>query len=104
MIYVVIAYRWGYQDNHSYLVSATTDGLRANNAAMEETLRRGGKYSATIYEFEDGQTTNEQVGETLFYNPPILVKHYPSRYDETEPRLGWSKHEKENMILEMRRK
>lgn len=49
-IYVVIAYRWGVCENHSYLVGTTFRKYNAINMAQKENDYRGGKYTCTIYE------------------------------------------------------
>lgn len=49
-IYVVIAYRWGDENNHSYLVGVTPRKHCAIDMAQKENDYRGGKYTCTIYE------------------------------------------------------
>ena len=88
-LFVAIAYRWGYSDNHSYLVVASQDYAKVNDAAIEENLLRGGKYGVTIYEIEDGKPIHEQIGDTLLNYEPKIVNHFSSCYGEKEPRQGW---------------
>ena len=49
-IYVVIAYRWGDDNNHSYLVGVTPRKYRAIDMAQKENDYRCGKYTCTVYE------------------------------------------------------
>lgn len=53
-IYVVIAYRWGDCENHSYLVGTTFRKDNAIKMAQKENEYRGGKYTCTVYEVLNG--------------------------------------------------
>lgn len=48
--YVVIAYRWNNDENHSYLVGAVPDKKTAIDIAEKEADDRGGKYGVRVYE------------------------------------------------------
>jgi hypothetical protein len=48
----VIAYRWGWINNHQYIVRVTNDLQAARDAADAEAAHRGGKYSVTVWDNE----------------------------------------------------
>ena len=54
-VYVVIAYRWGSQEMHSYLVYTGFSESEAIKKAEEEANCRGGKYECWIYKCEPGK-------------------------------------------------
>ena len=65
-IYVVIAYRWGENSNHSYTLGAFNKKHAAIKCADSHTAYRGGKYGCVveqcvINEFDDDNDdyTNE---------------------------------------------
>ena len=47
--YVIIAYRWGDINNHSYLVAVCDSQFIAQRYADNETASRGGKYGCRVY-------------------------------------------------------
>ena len=47
--YVVIAYRWGDTENHSYLVAVCDNQFIAQRYADNETGARAGKYACFVY-------------------------------------------------------
>lgn len=47
--YVVLAYRWGEIENHSYLVAVCDNQFIAQRYADNETTFRGGKYACFVY-------------------------------------------------------
>lgn len=47
--WAAIAYRWGWLNEHSYIVRLTTDRQAACDAADAETEHRGGKYGVTVW-------------------------------------------------------
>lgn len=60
-IYVVVAYRWGDNSNHSYTLGAFNKKHAAIECAKSHTEYRGGKYACvveqcTINEFDDRST------------------------------------------------
>ena len=54
-VYVVIAYRWGSQEMHSYLVYTGFSELEAIKEAEKEANCRGGKYECWVYKCEPGK-------------------------------------------------
>ena len=48
--YVVVAYRWGEQANHSYSIGVFDDKQLAIDAAESHTTYRGGKYACVVEE------------------------------------------------------
>jgi hypothetical protein len=52
IIHVVVAYRWGDVNNHSYVVGVYSNKEKALNAAGIEYSNRGGKYECHITEHE----------------------------------------------------
>lgn len=49
-IYVVIAYKWGDRECHSYTVGVFTKKHKAQQVAEEHCNYRGGKYACTVEE------------------------------------------------------
>ena len=58
-IYVVMAYRWNNQENHSYLVGCNTKKAKAIEIAEKEADYRGGKYSCWVYETDMNWSWND---------------------------------------------
>lgn len=54
-VYVVIAYRWGSQEMHSYLVYTGFSESEAINEAEKEANSRGRKYECWVYKCEPGK-------------------------------------------------
>ena len=46
---VVLAYRWGDTENHSYLVAVCDSQFIAQRYADNETASRAGKYACFVY-------------------------------------------------------
>jgi len=55
-IYVVSAYKYGKNDDHSYLVGLTSDPVQAIRFADVEEDRRGNKYECEIVCFDTPTT------------------------------------------------
>lgn len=71
-IYVVIAYRWNDNQNHSYTVYATTDLEKAKEAADSQFKFRCGKYTCRVEKVkepfsEDADAYTETVYSTGDY-------------------------------------
>lgn len=56
-IYVVHAKRWGDDEKHSYIVTATLNRATALSAAEAEEIERGGKYGCEVISFNCGEKT-----------------------------------------------
>ncbi|MFW6219835.1 MAG: hypothetical protein ACOCZ5_01345 [bacterium] len=52
LVYVVIMYRWGDREKHSYLLGVYDNEDVAIKEGVKETAYRGGKYESEIYEIE----------------------------------------------------
>ena len=59
-LYVVLAYRWGENDGHCYLVGVFIRKVAAEKAAEAEEQFRGGKYSCEIIETTFNQLSSER--------------------------------------------
>jgi hypothetical protein len=71
--YLVVAYRWGWTNNHQYIVYCGPDETKAIALADNEPEYRGGKYGACVYRFNEDGTDYEQI---YYAN---------SMYDEEKP-------------------
>ncbi len=71
MIYLVIAYRWGWLNGHQYIVHASTDREAALEAAEAEADDRAGKYAMVVTE-RDGEAESR-------------IHYIPSSYGEANP-------------------
>ena len=71
-IYIVIAYRWGWTNNHWYIVHAGLDEETALEAAREEAEGRGGKYGCAVYIVD-----HEGIHK--------CVDYFSAGYDEDKP-------------------
>lgn len=47
-MFVVIAYRWGSNENHSYTVGVFSTVEKATDCAEKEANYRGGKYACVV--------------------------------------------------------
>jgi hypothetical protein len=72
MLYTVVAYRWGWVNNHTYTVAVTQNADLARTKAEEECADRGGKYGVAVYEWTD-ETTQRRIA------------YFASQYEETVP-------------------
>lgn len=59
-IYVVTAYRWGEQSNHSYLLGAFQKKHKAMMVADEHCAYRGGKYACVVEQCIINEFDNEK--------------------------------------------
>jgi hypothetical protein len=59
--YLVVAYRWGWLNNHQYIIYCGPDETKAIALADSETGDRGGKYGAAVYKFNDDGTDYEKI-------------------------------------------
>lgn len=78
MTYVVTAYRWGWYNEHRYLVWASPDREKAIEMAREECEGRAGKYGVEVVAVPSDV---ESCGLTDFET----VAYFPSCHDEKTP-------------------
>jgi hypothetical protein len=71
--YVVMAYRWGQKNAHSYIVTSGTDLDAMISIAEEECQDRGGKYGVAVIR------TNPDWRSTANHEE---VKYFPSLFGE----------------------
>ena len=71
--YVVMAYRWGQKNAHSYIVTSGTDLDAMISIAEEECQDRGGKYGVVVIR------TNPDWRSTTNHEE---VKYFPSLFGE----------------------
>jgi hypothetical protein len=65
--YVVIAYKWGCRDEHSYLVGCYCKKAKAIKIADEEVKERGGKYTCDVEEVEMDKYDPDNIGGKTVY-------------------------------------
>lgn len=65
MFYIVIAYRYGNSQLHSYLIGLFEDYDKAIKVAERERDRRGGKYECFIY---DASINEDLKGKKPLYS------------------------------------
>jgi len=53
--YVVTAYRWGDNENHSYTIGCFTEKKKAIDSAESHANFRGGKYQCEVDEYESNK-------------------------------------------------
>jgi hypothetical protein len=73
--YVVMAYRWGQKNAHSYILTSGTDLDSMISAAEEECGDRGGKYGLAVIR------TNSDWRKSIDHE---IVKYFPSLFGEDE--------------------
>jgi len=66
-VYVVIAYRWGEQSNHSYLLGVYTKKHAALVAGDEHREYRGGKYECEVIEADVESKFTSKEGSRWSY-------------------------------------
>lgn len=71
--YVVMAYRWGQKNAHSYILTSGTDLDSMTAAAEEECGDRGGKYGVAVIR------TNSDWRKSVDHE---IVKYFPSLFGE----------------------
>ena len=77
-VYVATAYRWGWYNNHHYVVTAGVDNVvvvvvPVTKVAEEECSARGGKYGVEVVEHPSDET----------------IAYYPSSYNEKRAKMNW---------------
>lgn len=58
-VYVVIAYRWGQRENHSYTLGVFNKKAQAIKCADSHTEYRGGKYGCAVESCTLNSFTND---------------------------------------------
>lgn len=71
MTWIATAYRWGWTNNHQYIVYAGEDYDRALELAEEENSDRGGKYGVALHSYTEDYSR--------------LFAYFPSSYGEKMP-------------------
>lgn len=74
-VHLVVAYRYGLRDDHSYVVGAYVDHTLACQAADEHVTHRGGKYACEVLECPVRSQTDEYddlPAQTAFYESPYF--------------------------------
>jgi hypothetical protein len=74
--YVVMAYRWGHKNAHSYIVTSGTDLDAMILAAEEECGDRGGKYGVSVIR------TNQDFRLNISHEE---IRYFPSLFGEEAP-------------------
>lgn len=77
MLYVTIAYRYGFTNLHTYLVSIVPAEKDAKSKARQEWLDRGNKYGVEVVRYDE---TGVKKPETVAY--------FPSQNGESGPVFG----------------
>jgi hypothetical protein len=72
-VYVATAYRWGWYNDHHYVVAASVDRDAVLAAAEDEPSDRGGKYGVEVVEYPSEET----------------IAYFPSAYSEEAPKQNW---------------
>jgi len=83
--YVVMAYRWGNTNEHSFPVHAGQDKEAALEAAEDYPSYRGGKYGCEVLEF----AAPDDEGARIAY--------FSSMVGEKEPAISWLKYQLEHL-------
>lgn len=70
-MYLVIAFRWGWTNNHWYIVYGGSDRAKACAMAKSERDNRAGKYGCVAYEFNaEGTDCSAIAYEASLYAEP----------------------------------
>lgn len=77
-IYTVIAYRWGYLNDHNYQVGAFLNKDYAIDVAKTACEDRGGKYAVAVYEWYE--PTDEQKKDPTYVLDYSISKGTPIYY------------------------
>jgi hypothetical protein len=73
IVYIVIAYRFGDTERHSYTVACTTDFEEAKKIADQEEEYRGGKYCCCIEQAQLGYYDPEDDGPFIVFETPAFT-------------------------------
>lgn len=76
-IFVVIAYRWGERENHSYTVGVFNRLDQARSCANSHTEYRGGKYACTVEKCKLSVFDNDsdQYTEEVYKTQSTMCRH-----------------------------
>lgn len=101
-IHLVVAYRYGLRDDHSYVVGAYATPDLALRAADEHVQHRGGKYGCEVLACEIRTTTDEYDAippQTAFIESPYfgLLGRGSQCADQTDPQ---KRHESARWFLD----
>jgi hypothetical protein len=87
--FLVTAYRWGWLNEHQYVVALTNDHEKAEAMAKAECDDRGGKYGCAVWRPRVEAKTCDDL-EVCFYAPSLYGEdkpHFNRRMDAFE-RIG----------------
>lgn len=102
--FVVIAYRYGMRDAHSYLVCVCDNLEDAKLAAEEEVGYRGGKYGCEVAECEIGPWNEDRECRQVHYVPSPYEGMIGEGCDQADRTTeGWKDRMAENLRLRMPR-
>jgi len=85
--FLVMAYRWGFSNDHQYIVGAWPCVSVAAEHAEQEVANRGGKYCCAVYRIEGGDQT------LVYYKDPhseTAVKPHPCSRILLREQLGFA--------------
>jgi len=103
-VFVVIAYRYGMRDAHSYLVAVCATLEEAKKAAESEVDYRGGKYGCEVAECEVGPWHEDREARQVAYVPsPYEGVIGEGCYQADRTNEGWKERMVENMRTRMPR-
>lgn len=77
--YVVTAYRWGNQNDHSYLVGVYSTPEKAIEVADSHTIYRGGKYACWVEKAIVDLYDEEQSDSLMGTEPDTIYMTKSSR-------------------------
>lgn len=67
MIYIAMAYRWGYLNGGHYHIYVGTDREKAVALAQAENSDRGGKYGCVVLEFGEDAEGKQQQQQVAYF-------------------------------------
>lgn len=102
--FVVIAYRYGMRDAHSYLVAVCDTLKDAKDAAEEEVSYRGGKYGCEVVECPRQRWHEDLTPRQVAYVPSPYEGMIGEGCDQADRTTeGWKDRMAENLRSQMPR-
>lgn len=83
-LFTIVAYRWGWTNNHQYTVGVEVELNRAILRARQANDHRGGKYGVAVYGWSAPSSSLDLDGD-LIDQQRSLLNYFPSTYQEKEP-------------------
>jgi hypothetical protein len=102
-VFVVIAYRYGMRDDHSYFVVVCDSLEDGKQAATQEVSFRSGKYGCEVIECQIGPWAEGRISRQVYYVPSSFEGVLGEGYDQVDKSTeGWEDRREKNIRKQMK--